>query len=151
MAGGFTKYENMGACCTGGTRICPDYTCDDLLCATHEFAGNGRCRGKATGHCDRENPPDDGDCSHGTDGNRNGCAAGPIAFIALAAPQLVRRLTRSPDVPVVSGALMGAVLLLGSDLLSQNSPLYLKMPIGLTTGLLGGIYLLWLLSRERRI
>lgn len=78
-------------------------------------------------------------------------AAGPIAFIALAAPQLVRRLTRSPDVPVVSGALMGAVLLLGADLLSQNSPLNLKMPIGLTTGLLGGIYLLWLLGRERKI
>jgi len=78
-------------------------------------------------------------------------AAGPIAFVALAAPQLARRLTASPDVPLLSGAAMGVVLLLGADLLSQRLPLDAAMPIGLTTGLLGGLYLLWLLARSRRI
>lgn len=78
-------------------------------------------------------------------------AAGPIAFIALAGPQLARRLTGSPDVPLVSGALMGAVLLLAADLLSQRLPLNVSMPIGLTTGLLGGLYLLWLLARSRKV
>ncbi|MDP9588693.1 UNVERIFIED_ORG: iron complex transport system permease protein [Shinella zoogloeoides] len=76
-------------------------------------------------------------------------AAGPIAFVALAAPQLARRLGRSPDVPVMSGALMGMVLLLGADLASQHFLLNVHMPIGLTTGLLGGVYLLWLLVREK--
>ncbi len=78
-------------------------------------------------------------------------AAGPIAFIALAGPQLAKRLTRAPGVPLVSGALMGAVLLLAADLLSQRLPLQLNMPIGLTTGLLGGFYLLWLLVHSKRI
>lgn len=78
-------------------------------------------------------------------------AAGPIAFVALAAPQLARRLTASSQAPLVSGAIMGIVLLLGADLLSQRLPLNANMPIGLTTGLLGGLYLLWLLGRSRKI
>lgn len=78
-------------------------------------------------------------------------AAGPIAFIALAAPQLVRRLSRAPEVPVFSAALMGMVLLMAADLLSQRLPVEINMPIGLTTGLLGGFYLLWLLSRSRTV
>lgn len=78
-------------------------------------------------------------------------AAGPIAFIALAAPQLARRLTGGAGVPLLSGALMGAVLLLLADLVSQRFPLSLNMPIGLITGMLGGVYLLWLLGRNRRM
>ena len=78
-------------------------------------------------------------------------AAGPIAFVALAAPQIARKLTASPSVPVVSGALMGATLLISADLLSQRLPLAGNMPIGLTTGLLGGVYLLWLLARSKSI
>lgn len=78
-------------------------------------------------------------------------AAGPIAFVALAAPQLARRLTASPDLPLTAGALMGAVLLLAADLLSQRFPLDIHLPIGLTTGMLGGFYLLWLLTRSRKV
>jgi iron complex transport system permease protein len=44
---------------------------------------------------------------------------------------------------------MGAVLLLAADLLSQWAPVHLHLPIGLVTGLLGGVYLLWLLFRSR--
>lgn len=78
-------------------------------------------------------------------------AAGPIAFIALAGPQLARRLTRSAGVPLLSGALMGAVLLLAADLLGQRLAYVANLPIGLMTGLLGGFYLLWLLLRSRQV
>lgn len=78
-------------------------------------------------------------------------AAGPIAFVALAGPQLARRLTSSPGLPLASGALMGAVLLLLADLVSQRTPFHVNMPVGLTTGMLGGFYLLWLLTRKRTV
>lgn len=78
-------------------------------------------------------------------------AAGPIAFIALAGPQIARRLTANSGVPILSGALTGAALLLAADLISQRLPFNLNMPIGLTTGLLGGLYLLWLLMRSRTV
>ncbi|MFJ4171510.1 FecCD family ABC transporter permease [Paenarthrobacter sp. NPDC089714] len=78
-------------------------------------------------------------------------AAGPIAFIALAAPQLVLRLTRGTRVPLLSSAVMGAALLVGSDLLSLYLPVKAAIPIGLMTGLVGGVYLLWLLTRSRQL
>ncbi|OCQ54714.1 Ferric enterobactin transport system permease protein FepG [Photorhabdus australis subsp. thailandensis] len=78
-------------------------------------------------------------------------ASGPIAFVALAAPQLVARLTRSRNMPVISAALMGACLLLAADLFTQLLPLRAAVPIGLMTGLIGGIYLIWLLTRSRQI
>lgn len=73
-------------------------------------------------------------------------SAGPIAFVALAGPQIARRLTRAPGPPLVSGALTGAVLLLIADLISQRAPLDLVLPIGVMTGFAGGLYLIWLLS-----
>ncbi|WP_434523930.1 iron chelate uptake ABC transporter family permease subunit [Photorhabdus asymbiotica] len=78
-------------------------------------------------------------------------AAGPIAFVALAAPQLVVRLTCSKNIPIVSAALMGACLLLAADLFTQLLPLQAAVPIGLMTGLVGGVYLIWLLTRSRQI
>lgn len=76
-------------------------------------------------------------------------AAGPIAFVALAAPQLVLRLTGAKSVPVLSAASMGALLLVLADLATQLSPLNLVLPIGRMTGLVGGLYLIWLLTRTR--
>ncbi|MEU3470555.1 iron chelate uptake ABC transporter family permease subunit [Streptomyces sp. NPDC006687] len=77
-------------------------------------------------------------------------AAGPISFVALAAPQLARRLTRSPGSNLLTGALMGSVLLLASDLASQRAFGADQLPVGVVTGLVGGVYLLWLLVMERR-
>ncbi|WP_341643428.1 FecCD family ABC transporter permease [Thauera sp. SDU_THAU2] len=76
-------------------------------------------------------------------------AAGPIAFIALAAPQLARRLLDAGGPPVLASAAMGACLVAAADLLGQSQPLELNLPIGKLTGLLGGIYLIWLLTRRR--
>ena len=77
-------------------------------------------------------------------------AAGPIAFVALAAPQLAMRLTGGRGVPVASAAAMGALLLVLADLLTQLVASNLVLPIGRMTGLVGGLYLLWLLTRPRR-
>ncbi|UOE43229.1 FecCD family ABC transporter permease [Agromyces larvae] len=75
--------------------------------------------------------------------------AGPISFVALAAPQLVMRVGRSGTLSIVGSAAMGAVLLVTSDLVSQHLPLALAAPVGIVTAMLGGVYLLWLLSRGR--
>ncbi|MET9572964.1 FecCD family ABC transporter permease [Streptomyces virginiae] len=77
-------------------------------------------------------------------------AAGPISFVALAAPQLARRLTRSPGANLLSGALMGSVVLLLSDWASQRAFGADQLPVGVVTGLVGGVYLLWLLVTERK-
>lgn len=77
-------------------------------------------------------------------------AAGPISFIALAAPQLSRHLSGTARIPFFPAGLMGAGLLLSADLLSQRVPLDLSLPVGQMTGLLGGAYLLWVLTRRAR-
>ncbi len=76
-------------------------------------------------------------------------AAGPIAFIALSAPHLARRLARAPGTTVGSAALMGALLLGVSDLVAQWV-LPHQLPVGVVTVSVGGLYLLWLLAREGR-
>lgn len=77
-------------------------------------------------------------------------ASGPIAFVALTAPQLARRLTRSPGVCLLPSALMGAALLVTADLCAQHATGSGGLPVGVATGALGGAYLLWLLVAERR-
>lgn len=77
-------------------------------------------------------------------------AAGPIAFIALTAPQLARRLTRSPGVALLPSALMGAALLVAADWAAQRAFGSGQVPVGVATGVLGGGYLLWLLITERK-
>src|SRR5699024_7594239 len=77
-------------------------------------------------------------------------ASGPIAFVALAAPQLATRLTRSPTLPVISAAAMGACLLVAADILTQTLPIAASIPIGRMTGIIGGIYLIWLLTRSNQ-
>ncbi|KAM9865353.1 Ferric enterobactin transport system permease protein FepG [Leucobacter aridicollis] len=76
-------------------------------------------------------------------------AAGPISFIALAAPQIARRVTRSAGVSVVSSAMMGAVLLSASDFVALHA-LPAMLPVGTVTVVIGGGYLIWLLIHEAR-
>jgi len=70
---------------------------------------------------------------------------GPIGFIALTAPQIGRRLTRAPGPGVIVSALTGALLLCLADLLTQQSPVPVQLPVGVLTALLGGVYLGFLL------
>jgi len=77
-------------------------------------------------------------------------AAGPVSFLALAAPQLARRLTRSSGVGLVPAALMGALLLTAGDLAVQRLFSPAQLPVGIATGAIGGLYLIWLLGYEWR-
>ena len=78
-------------------------------------------------------------------------SAGPISFVALAAPQLVRRLIGNQHLSIYGSAAMGALLLTLADLASQIMPFAIVVPIGRMTGLVGGIYLIWLLTRAKRL
>lgn len=78
-------------------------------------------------------------------------AAGPIAFVALAAPQLVLRLTRGRGLPVLQAAAMGACLLVAADVCTQLLPWQATVPIGRVTGIIGGVYLIWLLTRSKQV
>ncbi|MEU6358109.1 FecCD family ABC transporter permease [Streptomyces albidoflavus] len=76
--------------------------------------------------------------------------AGPVVFIALAAPQIGRRLAGAAGVPLLPAALTGAVLLLVADLTAQTVLAPVALPVGAVTTVVGGGYLLWLLVREVR-
>jgi iron complex transport system permease protein len=76
-------------------------------------------------------------------------AAGPISFIALAAPQIARRLTRSAGVVLIPSALMGGLLLLAADWAAQHA-FGVQLPVGVMTVSIGGFYFVWLLIREGR-
>ncbi|MCX4668250.1 iron chelate uptake ABC transporter family permease subunit [Streptomyces sp. NBC_01381] len=77
-------------------------------------------------------------------------AAGPVSFVALTAPQLARRLTRSPGPNLIPSLCMGATLLIVADWASQRAFGADQLPVGVVTGVLGGVYLLWLLVIERK-
>ncbi|MEU9635300.1 FecCD family ABC transporter permease [Streptomyces tendae] len=78
-------------------------------------------------------------------------ACGPISFVALAAPQIARRLTgHGTSVDLAGSALVGAVLLLGADIAAQHAIPGVLLPTGAVTVCVGGVYLLVLLVREGR-
>lgn len=77
-------------------------------------------------------------------------AAGPIAFVALAAPQIAARLTRSAGVALLPSAAAGALLLAVADYLAQRAFAPTQLPVGVVTICIGGLYFAWLLMRESR-
>ena len=77
-------------------------------------------------------------------------AAGPIAFVALAAPQLARRLTGTSGSGLLGAAVMGGFLLTVSDWVAQRVLSENQLPVGIATGAVGGAYLCWLLVHEWR-
>ncbi len=76
-------------------------------------------------------------------------AAGPIGFVALAAPQVARRLLRTPGEPLVGAALIGAVMVIGADVVSRTL-FPVELPVGIVTAMFGGPFLLYLLVRVNR-
>ncbi|MFC4125065.1 FecCD family ABC transporter permease [Nocardia rhizosphaerae] len=76
--------------------------------------------------------------------------AGPIAFVALAAPHLARRLTRTPSIALLPAAAMGATLLVVCDWIAQRAFAPTTVPVGIVTGSIGGLYLAYLLVAEAR-
>lgn len=75
--------------------------------------------------------------------------AGPVAFIALSAPHIARRLARVPGFAPALAALTGGALLAAADWTAQHA-LPVPLPVGIVTAGLGGGHFLWLLLREAR-
>ncbi|MEU9414787.1 iron chelate uptake ABC transporter family permease subunit [Streptomyces sp. NPDC051000] len=76
-------------------------------------------------------------------------AAGPVPFVALVAPQVAMRLTKSPTPPMVAAGLTGALLLIGADLVARTV-LPVSLPVGVVTAAIGGPFLVYLLVRANR-
>jgi iron complex transport system permease protein len=76
-------------------------------------------------------------------------AAGPVAFVALVAPQVALRLVRSAGPPPATAALTGALLLVGSDLVARTV-LPVELPVGIVTAALGAPFLIHLLLTAGR-
>ena len=77
-------------------------------------------------------------------------AIGPVAFVALAAPQITRRLTGSPALQLLPAAVTGALLMVLSDFVAQRLLAPAQLPVGVVTGAVGGVYLAWLLAGQWR-
>ncbi|MFH9072078.1 FecCD family ABC transporter permease [Streptomyces alboflavus] len=96
-------------------------------------------------------------------------SAGPIPFVALAAPQIATMLTRGPGVSVAAAGAVGSALLAAAHLASSqfftalawvgdrvgwlalvdDSQRNNQLPVGVTTAVLGGVYLAWVLFKRR--
>jgi iron complex transport system permease protein len=76
-------------------------------------------------------------------------AAGPVAFVALVAPQIAVRLIRAATPPLAISALTGAVLLLLCDLTARTA-LPVELPVGVVTAVVGAPYLIYLLLVSAR-
>ena len=77
-------------------------------------------------------------------------AAGPIAFVAFVSAPIARRIVRTGSLALVPSALIGVVLVVGADFVSQHLlPGGVQVPVGIITGAIGAPYLLWLLATNR--
>ncbi|MET7403217.1 iron chelate uptake ABC transporter family permease subunit [Dactylosporangium sp. NPDC005572] len=76
--------------------------------------------------------------------------SGPIQFIALSAPQVARRLTGAPGPNLAASGITGALLLVVADFAAREAFQPRQLPVGVLTGLVGGVYLAWLLGSEWR-
>lgn len=78
------------------------------------------------------------------------CAfVGPISFIALCAPAIARPLLGNGAVGLGTSAIVGAALLGASDLVAQFGIPGMQLPVGVVTGAVGSLFLLWLLASSK--
>ncbi len=75
--------------------------------------------------------------------------AGPVAFVALVAAPVARRLLPG-RAALGASALVGALLVLVADVVGQHAAPGADLPVSVVTGLVGGPYLLWLVARAGR-
>lgn len=81
--------------------------------------------------------------------------AGPIAFVALVAPQIAQRLTRMERPPLLTTAMLGALFVVLADLVARNGLQWLQvgpyeLPVGVITAACGAPYLLHLIGRQQK-
>jgi iron complex transport system permease protein len=76
--------------------------------------------------------------------------AGPVAFVALVGAPIARRLIGRGSLALVPSALVGALVLVVSDIVAQFAIPGVSFPVGVLTGIVGAPYLIWLLVRTNR-
>lgn len=76
--------------------------------------------------------------------------AGPIGFIGIVVPHLVRLMVGVDHrIVLPASALFGAAFLVACDLVARTLIAPVEIPIGVVTAMLGGPFFLWLLVRKR--
>ncbi|MFT5867364.1 MAG: iron complex transport system permease protein [Gammaproteobacteria bacterium] len=75
--------------------------------------------------------------------------SGIIGFVGLMVPHIARMLVGGDYTRVLpASALIGAIFLLWADIAARTVMAPEDIPIGIVTGLIGGIFFVWLLSRR---
>jgi iron complex transport system permease protein len=75
--------------------------------------------------------------------------AGPIGFVGIIVPHMVRSMVGADHRLVVPGAaLFGAAFLIGCDVVARTIAPPLELPVGIITAVIGGPVFLWLLLRR---
>ena len=79
-------------------------------------------------------------------------AAGPVAFVGLAVPHVARGLV-GPDYRwiVPYSIVLGAVLLLASDIVGRLVARPAELQVGIVTALVGAPFFIWLVRRRRLV
>ena len=75
---------------------------------------------------------------------------GPIGFIGIIIPHLVRLIVGSDHrVVLPSAALFGAAFLVACDVVARTAMSPIELPVGVITAIIGGPFFLWLLIRKK--
>jgi iron complex transport system permease protein len=78
--------------------------------------------------------------------------AGAVGFVGLIVPHLLRPFVQyRPDRLLIPSALLGAILVLGADMLVRQLPLGRELKLGVLTSMLGGPLLLYLVIKSRAV
>lgn len=78
-------------------------------------------------------------------------AAGPVAFVALVAPQIARRLVGERSAGILAAGLVGAAMVVVGDVIARTAFAGVELPVGVVTAVVGAPYLLYLLVRANTI
>ncbi|MEQ3550313.1 iron chelate uptake ABC transporter family permease subunit [Pseudonocardia nematodicida] len=78
-------------------------------------------------------------------------SAGPVGFVALVAPQIVRRVLRERSPGLLASAGTGALVVVTADLVARTAFTPRELPVGILTALVGAPVLIALLVRAHRI
>jgi len=76
--------------------------------------------------------------------------AGPIGFVGIVVPHLVRLIVGSDHrVVLPASALFGAAFLVACDVAARSVLAPMELPVGILTAMIGGPFFLWLLIRKQ--
>ncbi len=77
-------------------------------------------------------------------------AVGPVGFVAFVSGPLARTMLNGAGRGFPQAALVGALVMLASDLIAQHLLPNTQLPVGVVTGAFGALFLLWLLMASGR-